>query len=64
MKIKSGDCVQLKTGGCLMTVNRVVDLATVKGVDCVWFNDAGELKSGRFEPEALRRWVLDEQPST
>lgn len=63
MTLKTGDCVQLKTGGCLMTVDKIVDMATAKGVDCVWFNDAGELKTGRFALEALRRWVLDD-PST
>lgn len=63
MTINTGDCVQLKTGGCLMTVNNVADLATTMRIDCVWFNDAGELKSGRFEGRALRRWILDEAVS-
>lgn len=45
-----------------MTVDKIVDMATAKGVDCVWFNDAGELRTGRFAPNALRRWVLDEEP--
>jgi uncharacterized protein YodC (DUF2158 family) len=61
MRLNVGDCVQLKTGGCLMTVGRIIDSATAKDVDCVWFNDTGELKTGRFAREVLRRWLLDER---
>lgn len=66
MRLKVGDCAQLKTGGCLMTVAQVFTglLAGQPDISCVWFNDEGELKDGRFAADALRRWVLDEQPST
>ncbi len=26
-------------------------------IECVWFNDAGELNRGRFEQRMLRMWI-------
>lgn len=65
MRIQVGDCVQLLTGGCLMTADqRFPGLLSGESdrqrteIACVWFNDAGELKRGRFEESNLRVWVL------
>lgn len=62
--MKTGDCVQLKSGGCLMTVTAVHRGESYHNVDCVWFNDAGELKRGGFPVSSLNQWVLTEQEGT
>lgn len=49
-----GDAVQLKAGGCLMTV----DAVDGEAVRCVWFNDSQELCRDVFELTALRKVTI------
>ncbi len=62
MKIKTGDCVQLKTGGCLMAVREYeANFDNLPdAVICNWFNDAGEFCQHSFKINSLRQWVLAE----
>ena len=61
--MKSGDVVQLKTGGPLMTVDRYVLGAgnPPTTVVCVWF-DGTELKEDFVPVKSLRRWILADDP--
>lgn len=62
-EFRAGDCVQLKTGGYLMTVAQVFPfdpVVPVERVGCVWFDLEGRVHSEDFRPETLRRWLLDE----
>lgn len=62
-EIRVGDCVQLKTGGYLMTVWHVYPYdATIpiERVECVWFDIQGQIHRDTFGPEGLRRWLLDD----
>ena len=52
--MKSGDCVQLKSGGGLMTVREVRDDSDV--IMCDWFDVNGSLQEGAFKVAELRRW--------
>lgn len=54
-RFKTGDIVQLKSGGPRMTVRGYDMLATLNGgpsVQCQWFAGA-KLSSGHFEEESL-----------
>jgi len=46
---KIGDTVRLKSGGPLMTVDKVSD----KGISCTWFKDK-ELEYAAFTPATLK----------
>lgn len=59
--IKAGDLVQLKTGGCLMTVERTDDGATYNYVYCIWFDDVGELRKNTFHKNSLRKLEVVEE---
>jgi uncharacterized protein YodC (DUF2158 family) len=52
--MKIGDCVQLKTGGCVMTINWV----GVATIGCVWFDESQILHRGVFGTEALREIII------
>lgn len=62
-ELRAGDCVQLKTGGYLMTVARVLPFnpaIPVESVECTWFDIEGRLPCEHFRPTGLRRWLLDD----
>lgn len=48
--MKSGDLVQLKSGGPVMTVGWVEH----GGAQCNWFDERNELKSAHFATSQLR----------
>ena len=53
-----GDTVQLKSGGPVMTVERVSKSGGRSGCTCIWFKD--EKKEFAFFPhEALRPFKMD-----
>jgi uncharacterized protein YodC (DUF2158 family) len=57
MNFKPGDIVRLKSGGPVMTVERVEDEGAGKiFVYCVWFDDKAKQTRGHFRPEALDPW--------
>jgi len=61
--IRTGDVVQLGGGGCLMTVSRVGQrVVEARPIACIWFDDDGQLKSGDFVIESLRRVIVDDRP--
>ena len=60
--IKAGDVVQLRSGGCLMTVCRVGQTIETRPIDCVWFDDSGKYCSGDFVVATLRRIIIDHMP--
>ncbi|GAB3741825.1 YodC family protein [Spirosoma lituiforme] len=37
-QFKLGDLVQLKSGGPIMTVSKLIDSVQNSSVECVWFN--------------------------
>ncbi len=49
-QFKSGDVVQLRSGGPKMTVNDIVS----GRVECMWFSEGNKLENGRFNKEALK----------
>ena len=54
MEFKVGDVVQLKSGGPLMTVNKVGS----GEIGCQWFDKAGDdVKTRFFAPETLELWT-------
>lgn len=67
MKIKIGDTVELKSGGPLMTVNRLIspdkkdsDLDREEQVECVWFdNENKTLIHHEFVKATLTLYTLD-----
>ena len=50
----TGDIVRLKSGGPLMTVERLLDFVDPIQVECQWFASK-KLQNGRFPPAALDR---------
>ena len=56
-EFKIGDTVMLKSGGPLMTVHSAKG-SQIQQINCVWFDDV-TVKSGMFNPEALKRGDLD-----
>ena len=58
-KMKVGDCVALKSGGPIMTVQQVGhNVNNARAFQCSWF-DGDKLKEGDFAPESLK----PEEPS-
>jgi len=51
MKLKSGNVVRLKTGGCKMTVEKVGEDTSI--VKCVWFDMNNKLKRDSFHENML-----------
>lgn len=47
-----GDCVNLRTGGCLMTVILVCGEA----IGCMWFDDSAQLHKEAFWQDELQNW--------
>lgn len=58
-QFKSGDVVQLRAGGCLMTVEEVLD-SVEDTIKCVWFDDDGDLQHSRFTPLSLRHVTIED----
>jgi uncharacterized protein YodC (DUF2158 family) len=57
-KFRSGDVVQLKSGGPSMSVKCYVYLLGAEESDmiyCQWFDDKGELKGGEFHENSLAK---------
>lgn len=48
-KFKIGDVVQLRSGGPRMTVLHVAE----EWLECLWFNNAGELQQDTFPPTMI-----------
>ena len=55
--IKKGDSVKLKTGGPIMTVESIDEIAYEGNVQvkCTWFDAQGKLKSDFLTPSALKK---------
>lgn len=51
--LQPGDVVQLKSGGPLMTVQRVAPTGTESSATCLWFSDAGKLENAVFSLATL-----------
>lgn len=49
-KIKSGDIVELRSGGPLMTVSGFTSNQAI----CVWFDNNNEFKTAQVFPSALK----------
>jgi len=50
-----GDTVRLKSGGPLMTIEKIGnDESNAPRVWCVWFDDKNKQQRGGFRPEALQ----------
>lgn len=59
MSFEPGDVVLLKSGGPLMTVNKVAkDMGGVEKVWCDWFEKTS-LKHGTFSPASLEKYTED-----
>lgn len=58
-RFQPGDVVQLKSGGTLMTVSKVMDA----GAYCTWFDETGAMQ-GRVLPEATLQFPPSEEPDT
>jgi uncharacterized protein YodC (DUF2158 family) len=57
MNFKPGDVVKLKSGGPVMTVERVeTESENRVFVYCVWFDDKHKQVRGHFSPAALESW--------
>jgi uncharacterized protein YodC (DUF2158 family) len=56
-QFKTGDIVQLKSGGPKMTVSEVSELTG--DVHCQWFAGS-KLSRGRFEPNAIELFTEEE----
>lgn len=53
-EIKPGSTVKLKSGGPLMTVNRLIN----DGWHCIWFDKNHERKEGSFTAQALEHALM------
>lgn len=53
--MKTGDVVELKSGGPAMTVESVDD----SGVLCRWFDAKNSVQQGRFSEPMLEPWESD-----
>lgn len=51
MKFQLGEVVRLKTGGSLMTIEKISDDL----ISCAWFDTADHLQRDSFRQECLKR---------
>jgi uncharacterized protein YodC (DUF2158 family) len=51
MEWKVGDTVQLKSGGPVMTINKIINTH----IHCSWFDGKNVLNHGVFDPNALQK---------
>jgi uncharacterized protein YodC (DUF2158 family) len=58
-KLKTGDIVQLKSGGPKMTIEEVLPVGNV--VKCQWFAGS-KLETGLFHPESIKPFEPEEKP--
>lgn len=54
-EIQVGSVVKLKSGGLLMTVDKIFkDTAGIDSATCVWFDSSESLKNGVFKFHVLK----------
>jgi uncharacterized protein YodC (DUF2158 family) len=67
MAFQIGDTVRLKSGGAVMTVEKILPKSTMRGGEegdrlrCPWFNDKNMPQGGYFSPEMLEPVRLPQQ---